>query len=127
LAEATNLLKQLKDPYQKKYYHGIVLERQAKAALSRRTPGSEHDAHEWLTEAMEAFEAAVAVRPAGNDDAIRAVSLYCELLSGAVLDGIRAEIAASGGDVGELSEPPAEEVPATEADGAGAEASPPAK
>ena len=30
----------------------------------------------------------------GNDDAIRAVSLYCELLSGAVLDGIRAEIAA---------------------------------
>ena len=29
----------------------------------------------------------------GNDDAIRAVSLYCELLSGAVLDGIRAEIA----------------------------------
>ena len=47
----------------------------------------------------------------GNDDAIRAVSLYCELMSGAVLDGIRAEIAASGGDVGELSEPPAEEVP----------------
>ena len=38
----------------------------------------------------------------GNDDAIRAVSLYCELMSGAVLDGIRAEIAASGGDVGEL-------------------------
>jgi small subunit ribosomal protein S2 len=43
----------------------------------------------------------------GNDDAIRAVSLYCELMSGAVLDGIRAEIAASGGDVGELVEPPA--------------------
>ena len=48
----------------------------------------------------------------GNDDAIRAVSLYCDLMSSAVLDGIRAEIAASGGDVGELSEPPAEEVPA---------------
>ena len=47
----------------------------------------------------------------GNDDAIRAVSLYCDLMSSAVLDGIRAEIAASGGDVGELSEPPAEEVP----------------
>ncbi len=60
----------------------------------------------------------------GNDDAIRAVSLYCDLMSGAVLDGIRAEIAASGGDVGELTEPPAEEVPAAEADGAGAEASP---
>jgi small subunit ribosomal protein S2 len=51
----------------------------------------------------------------GNDDAIRAVSLFCELLSGAVLDGIRAEIAASGGDVGELSAPPVEEVPVAEA------------
>ena len=60
----------------------------------------------------------------GNDDAIRAVSLYCELLSGAVLDGIRAEIAASGGDVGELSEPPAEDVPAAETDGTAAPASP---
>ena len=59
----------------------------------------------------------------GNDDAIRAVSLYCELLSGAVLDGISAEIAASGGDVGELDEPPAEEVPLP-AEGTGAEASP---
>ena len=28
----------------------------------------------------------------GNDDAIRAVSLYCELIAGAVLDGIRAEM-----------------------------------
>jgi small subunit ribosomal protein S2 len=44
-------------------------------------------------------------------------------LSGAVLDGIRAEIAASGGDVGELGEPPVEEVPPA-ADGAGAEAAP---
>ena len=60
----------------------------------------------------------------GNDDAIRAVSLYCDLMSGAVLDGIRAEIAASGADVGELDEPPSDEIPAAETDGAGAEASP---
>lgn len=46
-----------------------------------------------------------------NDDAIRAISLYCELMSGAVLDGIRAEIAASGGDLGAASEPLPEEVP----------------
>ena len=45
-------------------------------------------------------------------------------MSGAVLDGIRAEIAASGGDVGELDEPPAEEVPAAEAERAAAEAAP---
>ena len=59
----------------------------------------------------------------GNDDAIRAVTLYCDLMSGSVLDGIRAEIAASGGDVGELDQPPVDEVPA-ETEGAGAEASP---
>ena len=47
----------------------------------------------------------------GNDDAIRAISLYCELLSGAVLDGIREEIKASGGDVGEVAEPLPEELP----------------
>ncbi len=33
-------------------------------------------------------------------------------MSSAVLDGIRAEIAASGRDVGELTEPMAEEIPA---------------
>ena len=61
----------------------------------------------------------------GNDDAIRAVSLYCDLVSGAVLDGIRAEIAASGGDVGALDEPPVDEVPA--AAEVAAEAPPPAE
>jgi small subunit ribosomal protein S2 len=44
-------------------------------------------------------------------------------MSSAVLDGIRAEIAASGGDVGELSEPPAEEVPVA-SEGPAAEATP---
>jgi small subunit ribosomal protein S2 len=47
----------------------------------------------------------------GNDDAIRAISLYCELLSTAVLDGIREEIKASGGDIGEAAEPMSEELP----------------
>jgi small subunit ribosomal protein S2 len=47
----------------------------------------------------------------GNDDAIRAISLYCELLSGAVLDGIREEIKAAGGDLGEVAEPAIEELP----------------
>ena len=40
----------------------------------------------------------------GNDDAIRAISLYCELISGAVLDGLEAEMAASGIDLGETEE-----------------------
>ena len=32
----------------------------------------------------------------GNEDAIRAIQFYCELVSGAVLDGMQAEIAAQG-------------------------------
>ena len=40
----------------------------------------------------------------GNDDAIRAITLYCELISGAVLDGISQEMVASGRDVGAAAE-----------------------
>ena len=37
----------------------------------------------------------------GNDDASRAIKLYCDLIAGAVLDGIQAEMSASGIDLGE--------------------------
>ena len=36
----------------------------------------------------------------GNDDAIRAITMYCDLIAGAVLDGISAEMVASGRDIG---------------------------
>jgi small subunit ribosomal protein S2 len=36
----------------------------------------------------------------GNDDAMRAIHLYCDLVAGSVLDGLQAELAASGIDVG---------------------------
>ncbi|MBN34171.1 MAG: 30S ribosomal protein S2 [Rhodospirillaceae bacterium] len=51
----------------------------------------------------------------GNDDAIRAVSLYCDLVSGAALEGIQAELAASGQDLGAQEEVAAEPVVAEEA------------
>ncbi len=47
----------------------------------------------------------------GNDDAIRAIELYCELVSSSVLDGIQAELAATGGDAGEAEEGPVEPLP----------------
>ncbi len=47
----------------------------------------------------------------GNDDAMRAIHLYCELVSGAVLDGLQAELAASGVDIGAQAEPAPEEPP----------------
>ncbi|HTW52131.1 MAG TPA: 30S ribosomal protein S2 [Stellaceae bacterium] len=40
----------------------------------------------------------------GNDDAMRAIHLYCDLFSGAVLDGLQAELAASGIDIGARAE-----------------------
>lgn len=40
----------------------------------------------------------------GNDDAIRAISLYCDLLVEAVLDGLQQEMVASGGDLGAVED-----------------------
>jgi small subunit ribosomal protein S2 len=48
----------------------------------------------------------------GNDDALRAIQLYCDLFSGAVLDGLQAEMKAAGVDVGSSAEPVTEELPA---------------
>jgi small subunit ribosomal protein S2 len=47
----------------------------------------------------------------GNDDAIRAVNFYCELVSNAVLDGIQTEMQVSGVDVGASEEAPIENLP----------------
>ncbi len=47
----------------------------------------------------------------GNDDAIRAVQLYCDMISGAVLDGIQAEMARQGVDLGAVEQAPAEALP----------------
>jgi len=47
----------------------------------------------------------------GNDDAMRAIHMYCELVSGSVLDGLQAELAASGIDVGARAQLPEEVVP----------------
>lgn len=46
----------------------------------------------------------------GNDDAARAISLYCDLVSRAALDGMTAQMGAAGVDLGALEEAPVEEV-----------------
>ena len=46
----------------------------------------------------------------GNDDAIKAITLYCDLVAGAVLDGVQAELAAAGIDVGAAEVAPADAV-----------------
>lgn len=59
-------LAKLTDEYQKLYYTGIVYERRAKAVLAK----GGLDAYELFSRAMDHFEKAEAIRPAGNDDAI---------------------------------------------------------
>jgi small subunit ribosomal protein S2 len=45
----------------------------------------------------------------GNDDAARAIALYCDLVSRAALDGMTVQMGAAGIDLGALEEAPAEE------------------
>ena len=45
----------------------------------------------------------------GNDDALRAIGIYCELISGAVLDGLQAEMTSAGIDLGDAVDVPVED------------------
>ncbi|MBO20786.1 MAG: 30S ribosomal protein S2 [Rhodospirillaceae bacterium] len=44
----------------------------------------------------------------GNDDAMRAIQLYCDLFAGAVIDGLQQDMAAAGVDIGAAEAPPVE-------------------
>lgn len=50
----------------------------------------------------------------GNDDAIRSIALYCDLVAGSVLDGLQQEAISVGTDVGEGEQAPEEAIPAPE-------------
>ncbi|WP_083096539.1 30S ribosomal protein S2 [Pseudophaeobacter leonis] len=45
----------------------------------------------------------------GNDDASRAITLYCDLVARAALDGMSAQLGAAGVDLGALEDAPVEE------------------
>ena len=47
----------------------------------------------------------------GNDDAARSISLYCDLIAKAALEGMTNQLATAGVDIGESIEPPKEELP----------------
>jgi hypothetical protein len=67
---AHEVLALLGDPYKRVYYAGLIAERRAKALLRSPTPGAAAIAWEALREAMESYERAEPLRPAGNDDAL---------------------------------------------------------
>ncbi len=57
----------------------------------------------------------------GNDDASRAITLYCDLIAKAAIDGISRAQGSQGIDLGAQAEPRAEELPAAEANALGFE------
>jgi len=68
-ARAEQLAGQLQNDYERLYYSGLVAERRARAHLERGGAAT-HGVYDWLMDALDYFERAEAVRPAGNDDAI---------------------------------------------------------
>ena len=47
----------------------------------------------------------------GNDDASRAISLYCDLVSKTILDGMESQLGSAGIDLGEAQTPLSEDLP----------------
>jgi hypothetical protein len=70
VSRARELVGRLQDDYRRAYYEGIICERRAKAILDQHAPGSGPMIYEWLRQAMDCYDRAAAVRPAGNDDAL---------------------------------------------------------
>ncbi|MDZ4716283.1 MAG: hypothetical protein SH819_12530 [Cytophagales bacterium] len=68
--QAQEIANGLKDEYSKLYYTGIIHERQGNVALDSAVHGSDWDAYEWYLEAMEFFEKAESISPAGNNDPV---------------------------------------------------------
>ena len=57
----------------------------------------------------------------GNDDAARAIALYCDLVARAALDGMTAQMGAAGVDLGALTDAPVEELDGIDAEEPAAE------
>jgi hypothetical protein len=79
---ARDVVNRLASEYEREYYRGIICERRAKAILQRPRSGYGPMAYEWLSEAMQAYERAEAIRPPGNDDAILRWNTCARTLNG---------------------------------------------
>lgn len=66
--DAKTYANQLSDQYERHYYNGIIVERQAHALLTKGPSAA--FAYDGFREAMEWFEKAAELRSEGNDDSI---------------------------------------------------------
>ena len=69
-SQAREVLGKLASEYDRAYYAGIICERWAESLLRAGVPGAGFTAYQSLRQAMEYYERAEAIRPAGNDDAL---------------------------------------------------------
>lgn len=81
------IMAMLGSEYDRKYYHGIICERQAKALLRQGVPGSRHAAYEWFIDAMEHFEEADRLHPKGNEDALLRWNTCARIIMSEKLEG----------------------------------------
>jgi hypothetical protein len=82
IEEARALLNSLQDDYRRTYYSGIIWERRATAQLAQNTAAAGHIAYDALRRAMELYEQAERLRPAGNDEALLRWNTCARLISG---------------------------------------------
>ena len=67
---AREYVARLTSPYDQAYHNGLILERGARAQLSRGKPENFYTAHEWLQKARELYEEVESLSDDDNDDAI---------------------------------------------------------
>jgi hypothetical protein len=67
VARAEAVLPRLHDEYARAYYGALIKERRARAY---RAAGRGRLAYDWVLDALHGFDRAIALRAAGNDDAI---------------------------------------------------------
>ena len=66
-ARSEAILPKLSDEYAQAYYGALIKERRARAYARH---GRGQLAYDWLVEALNGFDRALGLRPAGNDDAV---------------------------------------------------------
>ena len=77
-ARAEAILPMLANDYARAYYGALIKERRARAYARH---GRGQLAYDWLVDALHGFDAALALRPAGNDDAVLRWNACVRLLS----------------------------------------------
>lgn len=82
MKRAREYLARITDDYHRTYYTGMIAERRGQVLLAGGGMGSGPIAYESLRKAMELYEQAEAIRPAGNDDALLRWNTCARVLSG---------------------------------------------